>query len=589
MRNIGLLAALAASLVAQNSAPNPYRTIENWAKLPEGRMWGSTSAVEVDRDGKSIWVAERCGVNSCAGKTDDPVLKFDSSGKLVKSFGSGMFLFPHGICVDKDGNVWVTDGQAKDGKGFQVVKFSPEGKVLMTLGKPGGDPNDPASFNQPNDVAIAPNGDIFVSEGHTPNMGSARIVKFSKDGKFIKQWGKHGSGPGELEVPHALGFDSRGRLFVGDRANNRIQIFDSEGKFLEEWKQFGRPSGIYIDKNDVIYVTDSESTDKQGYGYNPGWKRGIRIGSAKDGKVTAFIPDPLVPAAGAALPATSTSEGVAADAEGNVYGAEVGSKSLKKYVRVLPTEAKEDYFTTSDGIKIHYITLGARGSWVVLIHGYTDRAERMFFYTGVAQALAGNHRVVALDNRNHGLSDKPEPNGAGRAEDAIELMDHLKIQKAHIHGYSMGGAFTGQLLASHPERFMTAAFGGSGIQETDPKLRENAIAMDKPMPEPQGAEAAAFQRLREVAAKRAEAKGGATAAPTPLQIDLTKVTIPVLAINGEFDGPHMKTERMARELKNFQNVILPGKNHMSAIAVGGPMPPQYIESLVQFVNSHDVR
>src|SRR5215470_14227669 len=365
-----MLAAFAAGLCAQNSYPNPYRTVENWAKLPEGRMWGSTSAVEIHRDGKSIWVAERCGANSCAGKTDDPVLKFDSSGKLVKSFGSGMFLFPHGICVDKDGNVWVTDGQAKDGKGFQVVKFSPEGKVLMTLGKPGGDPNDPASFNQ-------------------PNMGSARIVKFSKDGKFIKQWGKHGSDPGELEVPHALGFDSRGRLFVGDRANNRIQIFDSEGKFLEEWKQFGRPSGIYIDKNDVIYVTDSESTDKQGYGYNPGWKRGIRIGSAKDGKVTAFIPDPLVPAAGAALPATSTSEGVAADAEGNVYGAEVGSKSLKKYVRVLPAEAKEDFFTTSDGIKIHYITLGARGSWVVLIHGYTDRAERMFFYTGVAQALAG--------------------------------------------------------------------------------------------------------------------------------------------------------------------------------------------------------
>ena len=324
---------LSASLYAQqnaapNSQPDPYQTIDHWGQLPEGRTWGSTSAVDIDRNGKDIWVAERCGANSCAGKTDDPILKFDSSGKLLKSFGGGMFLFPHGICVDKQGNIWVTDGQGREGKGNQVFKFSPEGKVLMTLGKAGvgGDGED--TFNQPNDVAIAPNGDIFVSDGHTPGKGNARVIKFDKNGKFIKQWGGHGSGPGQLEVPHALAFDSKGRLFVGDRANNRIQIFDQDGKFLEEWKQFSRPSGIYIDKNDTIYVTDSESTDRDGYGHNPGWKRGIRIGSAKTGEVKYFIPDPS-PGTGA----TSAAEGVAADAAGNVYGAEVGPKDVKKYVK----------------------------------------------------------------------------------------------------------------------------------------------------------------------------------------------------------------------------------------------------------------
>jgi len=326
-----LMCPSAAMLFAQggvpNSQPNPYRTVEGWFRLPEGRTMGSTSAVDVDPQG-NIWIAERCGANSCAGSPLAPVLEFDSSGKLLRSWGAAMFIFPHGIAFDKQGNLWITDGQGKDGKGHQVFKFSPEGKVLLTLGKAGVAGDGPDTFNQPNDVAIAPNGDIFVSDGHTPGMGNARVVKFSKDGKFLKQWGKHGSAPGEFEVPHTLAFDSRGRLFVGDRANNRIQIFDQDGNFLDQWKQFSRPSGIYIDANDVIYVADSESTDRPGYGYNPGWKRGIRIGSAKDGAVSAFIPDPS-----SASGATSAAEGVAADQHGNVYGAEVGPKDVKKYVR----------------------------------------------------------------------------------------------------------------------------------------------------------------------------------------------------------------------------------------------------------------
>ena len=313
-----------SSTAPTNSLPDPYRAGEVWAKMAAGHAMGSTNTVTIDSRG-NLWVFERCGANSCAGSNADPILEFDPSGKLVKSFGAGMFVFPHCVYVDKDRNVWVTDAMGMDGKGQQVTKFSPEGKVLLKLGKAGvaGAGND--TFNQPSGVVVASNGDIFVADGHGGNS-NARIVKFSKDGTFIKTWGKKGTGPGEFDEPHSIAMDSKGRIFVADRANNRIQIFDQDGKFLAEWKQFGRPSGIYIDKNDTLYVADSESDDKR----NPGWKRGIRIGSAKDGKVTALIPDTDTDPAHAN---SSGAEGIVADAQGNIYAAEVGPKDVKKYAR----------------------------------------------------------------------------------------------------------------------------------------------------------------------------------------------------------------------------------------------------------------
>jgi sugar lactone lactonase YvrE len=333
-----------------NDAPNPYQTVENYFKLPEGRTWGSTSAVEIDKDGASIWVAERCGANSCAGSTLPSVLEFDASGKLVRSFGAGMLIFPHGIFVDRDGNVWVTDGQdnlprrgrgaAPDAPlppppdkviGHQVFKFSPDGKLLMTLGKAGG-ARDPEFFYQPNDILVAPSGEIFVSEGHSSAPGStARILKFSKDGKLIKSFGTLGAGAGQFDQPHALAMDSKGRLFVGDRNNNRVVIMDQDFKILDEWRQFSRPSGLYIDKNDNLYVADSES-DSVAQNHD-GWKRGIRIGKTSDGKVTAFIPDPETKTRAEGFRGTSAAEGVAVDSNGNIYGAEVGPKRLQKYVK----------------------------------------------------------------------------------------------------------------------------------------------------------------------------------------------------------------------------------------------------------------
>lgn len=316
-----LACSVATTVVVQ---PNPYTAIEKWGRLPPGRTWGSTSAVDVAPNGH-IWVAERCGANTCAGSSLAPILEFDTTGTLLKSFGAGLLIFPHGFLVDRGGNVWVTDAQGRDGKGHQVLKFSPDGKLLLTLGKAGVAGAGPDELNQPSDVAVAENGDIFVADGHDAGS-NMRIVKYTKDGKFIKSWGKPGAGPGELNVPHALAFDSKGRLFVADRANNRLQIFDQEGKLLDEWKQFSRVSGIYIDRNDVLYAADSESNTKR----NPGWKRGIRVGSARDGKVTAFIPDPEPKPDDSA---TSGAEGVAADAQGNIFGAEVGPMMIRKYVR----------------------------------------------------------------------------------------------------------------------------------------------------------------------------------------------------------------------------------------------------------------
>jgi sugar lactone lactonase YvrE len=319
--------------------PDPYGPAESFGKLPPGRPWGSTSAVAIDSQGH-VWVGERCGKNSCGDSPWDSILEFDSSGKLLKSFGGGLLAVPHSLYFDKSGNLWVTDSGelrlpsdpapapgAHETKGHVAIKFSPEGKILMTLGKPGvvGDGTD--TFHEPNAVVEGAHGDLFVADGHIPHKGGARIMKFTKDGRFIKQWGSLGTAPGQFDVPHALAFDSRGRLFVADRANKRIQIFDQDGNFLEEWKQFGSPSGIFIDSHDVIYVSDSqsESADPKAERYNPGFEHGVRVGSAKDGTVTANIPMQPPPKA------DNAPEGITADPMGNIYIAETIVQGVWKY------------------------------------------------------------------------------------------------------------------------------------------------------------------------------------------------------------------------------------------------------------------
>jgi sugar lactone lactonase YvrE len=335
-----------------NDLPDPSRAIAPWGKLPEGHAWGALNAVAVDADGVSLWVADRCGANpdvppgesaflydTCAGSSWAPVHKVDPEGNLITNFGAGLFVFPHKIAQDRDGNIWVVDMRSMNPRekakspnakpaGHAVLKFSPEGKELAVIGTPGvaGDP--PLALTEPCSIAFASNGDIYISEGHSGQNPKAlpgtvaRISVFTADGGYIRSFGKLGSGPAEFRTPHDIAIDGDDRLWVADRGNHRIQILDLDGNYLAEWKQFGRPSGIAL-RGGLVYVADSESN---GVAPNPGWKRGIRIGEQSTGKLLYRIPDPLE------LKGTSAAEGVAVDAKGNVYGGEVGPRQLVKHV-----------------------------------------------------------------------------------------------------------------------------------------------------------------------------------------------------------------------------------------------------------------
>lgn len=342
----------ASFLGAPNIGPNPYEEGVHWGRLPEGRVWGSSLGIDVAPDG-TIWVTERCGSPAfadggtpCLDNPVDPVLQFDREGRLLSSFGAGMLVRPHKLEVDHEGFIWVTDftrsGESR-GLGHTVHKFTPEGELLMTLGTPGetGD-GGPDYLEHPNDVAVAPNGDIYVADGHGTGAGvrgNARVVKFDRDGNFITAWGQKGMKPGEFDMPHAIDLDSRGWVYVADRINNRVQVFEPDGTLAHVWYQFGRPSALYIDQDDVLYVSDTESRDGRsntgrprisgtGYGFNPATRRGIRIGSARTGEVEYFAPSPCP----YPYPGVSGAEGLAVDEDGNIYGAEwLGT--VRKYVR----------------------------------------------------------------------------------------------------------------------------------------------------------------------------------------------------------------------------------------------------------------
>ena len=340
MKKFGLVlltAALASVSFAQGRDnrfnPSSDFIIDNhFFKMQSDRPIGSTAGISISPDGKSIWVFDRCGANDCVGSDLDPIMQFDLDGNLLASFGSQMFVRPHGLHIDFEGNVWATDGEGpdgedprRDGKGHQVFKFSPEGNVLMTLGKPGVAGDGHYEFNQPSSVLVAPDGNIFVGDGHG-GASNSRIMKYSASGEFLTSWGSQGSRPGQFAVPHDLAMDSAGRIFVGDRGNNRVQIFDQDGNFIKEWPQFGRPSGLFIDDNDMLYVTDSSSENRGPTGSpnnSSPYAEGVRVASVKDGSVTLFLDDPHE---------NGSQEGIVVDKAGTIYGSLTAGRALRKYL-----------------------------------------------------------------------------------------------------------------------------------------------------------------------------------------------------------------------------------------------------------------
>jgi len=289
-----LAAGLALHGMAGQAADRRYRVVENWAQFPPGvTKWGSATGVDVDRH-DNVYVLHR---NEAM-----PIMVFDRNGKFLRGWGQNMFKTTHFLRVDRSGNVWVTDRGD-----MQAFEFSPQGKLLMTLGKKGvtGGNESKDTFNGMADVAIEKNGDILIADGEGPNT---RVARFTRHGMFVQWWGGKGTGPGQFDVPHSIAVDSKGRIYVADRSNNRIQIFDPAGRFLTQWTNFGTPWGVFI-KGDRIYVVDGSANNC------------LLIASIKDGKILEKIEG------------LNNATAVTVDSKGAIYVGEVNGNNVKKFVR----------------------------------------------------------------------------------------------------------------------------------------------------------------------------------------------------------------------------------------------------------------
>jgi DNA-binding beta-propeller fold protein YncE len=271
-----------------------YQPVPNWPKLPDGMQFGPVSAVATDSADR-VFVFHR-------GK--HPILVFERDGKYLRSWGDEFINSAHGIRIDADNNVWITDVG-----NHQVLKFNPEGKLLLSLGQKGKRGDTPDRFNKPTDVAFAAGGEFYVSDGY----GNSRVLKFSKEGKLLKQWGKEGKGPGEFNLPHAICVDAQGKVYVGDRENQRIQVFDPDGKFLAQWTESGAPYGMFLTRAGQMFVAD-------------GLANWIKV-LDKDGKTLGRFGGP-----GKNLGQFAMPHMLCVDSQGAIYVAEVEGIRVQKFV-----------------------------------------------------------------------------------------------------------------------------------------------------------------------------------------------------------------------------------------------------------------
>ncbi len=326
------------SLRPTSTMENPYRMLENWPTLRPGMEWGAAIGLIPDDTG-GLWMLFR----------SEPAINYiDADGQITKSFGEGVIVQAHGFCMDNDGNLWAGDSgpfgddPSTRGRGFQIHKFSQDGELLMSLGRAGVSRAGEDTFIGPTACAVDQDGNIVIADGHWPRPSTAqqngdRLVVVTPQGEFVRAVGRMGEGPGEFMGPHALAFDTDGRLFVADRSNNRVQILDPELNWVDEWRHFGRPSGITVLDDGTLLVADSESgavipgppESPEGARAvrNPGWQVGIRVGDARNGSLRYFIPG-------------TRPEGMAGDNLGNIFAGLTGGCDsspsggcLQKWVR----------------------------------------------------------------------------------------------------------------------------------------------------------------------------------------------------------------------------------------------------------------
>jgi sugar lactone lactonase YvrE len=461
----------------------PYTRVHPWSELPyDAEVYDNRASIIGIAEGtdRNIYVLTRCNRNSCEGRPEAPILKFDPEGRLLASFGAGLFVFPHNLTIDREGHVWTTD----EGN-HAVRKFTADGTLLMTIGEPGKAGGPPSLLTSPTGVLVAPDGNIFVTEGHdnSPKAAVARVSKWTADGKFIKTWGRTGSAPGEFSTPHVIAMDSRGRLFVGDRNNNRIQIFDQDGNFLDLWYQFGRPSGIVITADDRIYVADSESFDF----HNPGWQKGIRIGSARDGRVEYFIRD-LEPM----TISHSGAEGIGVDSRGNIYGGVVRRRMLEKFVR------------SGSGTAPAATKPPAAASGQALTHlGHITTA---FGQSGGLAVTAAIDVNAAMYHANL---------AAGQSS-----LDLMKLHTVHVLDVLPSVARAAEAIATHIELAMKAGDASPAIRKLGPNVATSARAV-----------ASRAQAARKLASQALAASSAESVKPLVEQLRAMALTLDTEGLN----------------------------------------------------------